>query len=84
MHRERLNTQLAEIEKHIALGREHITRQQRLIDELERSRRPTNHERSLLTTFRALLKQHEQQRERLRRELEALDGGGGQSTTVHR
>lgn len=73
MERERLKSQLAEIEKHIALGREHITRQQKLIDELERAKRPATHERSLLVTFKSLLKQHEQQRERLRKELEALE-----------
>ena len=71
MERETLLSQLAEVEKHIALGKLHIDRQIEIIDELERTGQSAGNERSLLATFRSLLAEHEARRARLVRRLQA-------------
>ena len=48
-----------EVEKLIRTGNEQIAGQKKLIAEVEHSKKSASHERSLLATFEALLKQHE-------------------------
>ncbi len=49
---------LAEAEKRLALGEQHIARQERLVAELDRDGHDTKEAFALLTTFRKLQAQH--------------------------
>lgn len=69
MKHERMIVQLAEIERHIALGKQHVEHQQALIDELIQSGERAENERALLATFKSVLAQHERRRAQLRHDL---------------
>ncbi len=74
MKHERMIVQLAEIERHIALGKELVERQQALIDELVQSGERAENERALLATFKSVLAQHERRRAQLRHDVEEQPG----------
>lgn len=69
MEQKRLIERLADVEKHIAIGKLHIERQQQLIDELVASGDSAANERALLRTFKSLLAEHEARRADLVRAL---------------
>src|SRR5579859_6622838 len=74
MEQKTLVERLAELEKHIAVGKLHIERQQQLIDELVGNGEPAANERALLTTFKRLLEEHEARRADLVRALKTTSG----------
>ena len=77
MEQKTLVERLADVEKHIAIGKLHIDRQQQLIDELVRNGEPAANERALLATFKKLLAEHEARRADLVRALKTTSGQSG-------
>src|SRR5579859_4321084 len=76
MEQKTLVERLADVQKHIAIGKLHIDRQQQLIDELVRNGEPAANERALLATFKKLLAEHEARRADLVRALKRLSASG--------
>jgi hypothetical protein len=62
---------LAEAERHIALARDHVDRQEEIVAEFDRRGFATGLARSLLSTFQASLLLHEQHRALILAELAA-------------
>jgi hypothetical protein len=61
---------LAQAERHVAEGKEHLDRQRQILAELQRDGHDTAEAKKLLATFEALQAQHVADCARLRRELE--------------
>jgi hypothetical protein len=72
MERATLKEHLRQAEEHVALGRQHISRQKEIIADLERGDHNTDAARRLLTTFEHTQKMHEADRDRLVGELARL------------
>jgi hypothetical protein len=73
MDRAVLENQLAIAERNVCLGLEHIGRQQRVIEELRRRRRPSSQAEKLLAIFQKIYGIHIEDRDQLIRELAGLD-----------
>jgi hypothetical protein len=69
MDRTLLEEYLVEAERHVALGRRHITRQKELIAALERGGRDTTSAKALLTTFEEIEGDRVAERDRVARRL---------------
>src|SRR5579859_7203086 len=80
MEHKTLVERLADVEKHIAVGKLHIERQQQLRDELVENGEPAANERALLATFKGLLAEHEAHRADLVRALKTTWGQSGTTT----
>jgi hypothetical protein len=72
MDREALLEQLAHTERLIALGEVDLAKQQSLVAEMDRDGRDATQARKILATLRDTQTLHEQDRERLLRDLSAL------------
>ena len=72
MDRTMLLDHLAQAERHVAQGDGHILRQRALIDRLHRDGHETSVAEDLLRRFEEIQRMHIADRDRLRRELEAL------------
>lgn len=64
---------LAMAERHVSEGLAHVERQKRIIADLERDGHDAGEARALLESFVELQELHEQDRDRLRRELSQHD-----------
>jgi hypothetical protein len=71
VHRTMLESQLAQLDEHVALGERHIARQREIIAELERGRHETKRAKELMATFLETQKMHVAIRDQLRCELAA-------------
>lgn len=74
MDRAAIEKHLLQAEAHVALGKEHIQRQQQVILNLEQAGHPTAAAKDLLRTFEVTQAAHEADLERIKKELAALDG----------
>ena len=65
MDRAWLEQQLADVERHVALGRDHIARQRQIVLDFELAGYDTATAQALLQTFEGMQKFHEAHAERL-------------------
>jgi hypothetical protein len=72
MDRATVTAHLAQAERHVALGEQHIARQREIVSELEDGSHDAVQARRLLAQFEELQALHIADRDRLRRELAEL------------
>jgi hypothetical protein len=72
MDRRMIEEHLAQAQRHIAQGNRHVAQQREIVDKLERDGHDASRAWSLLAQFEELLAMHIADRDRLRKELEAL------------
>ncbi len=71
MTKEQLQAHLRKAEAHVAQGREHVEKQQRLIAQLRNDGHDTTQARKLLDAFEATQKMHVEDRDRVLQELKS-------------
>jgi len=74
MNRQLLERELAEAREHVAKGKNHLTRQLGVIEELDRHGHDTTTARALLRTFEESQQMHARDVTRLESELDKLNG----------
>jgi hypothetical protein len=73
MDRWMIETNLAQAERHVAEGSQHVAMQREIVKNLERDGHDTSRARSLLARFEESQTMHIADRDRLRKELEAFE-----------
>jgi hypothetical protein len=74
MDRTMITEHLAQARRHVALGEDHITRQQRVVSEIEARDDDAKEARDQLALFEEMQAEHIGTRDRLARELRELNG----------